>query len=153
MDERDRAIIRELQADARLTNRQLAARVELAPSSCSVRTRGLEERGVITGYHAQVDLDRVGRGVQALIAFQVRPLSRDVIRSFEAFALQQPEVLSIFVIGGGDDFLVHVAVPAVADMHALLMDRFSKRKEVVGFRTSLVYDHTHRWTVEPMIED
>jgi hypothetical protein len=76
-----------------------------------------------------------------------------VIRSFEAFALQQPEVLSIFVIGGGDDFLVHVAVPAVADMHALLMDRFSKRKEVVGFRTSLVYDHTHRWTVEPAMED
>jgi DNA-binding Lrp family transcriptional regulator len=149
VDERDRAILRELQADGRLTNRQLAARVALAPSSCLVRTRALEDRGVVAGYHAEVDLARIGRGVQALIAFQVRPLSRDVIRSFEAFALGQPEVLSVFVLGGGDDFLVHVAVPAVPDLHALLLDRFSKRKEVVGFRTSIVYDHTRRWVVEP----
>ena len=149
MDERDRTIIRELQADARLTNRQLAARAQLAPSSCFVRTHLLEDQGIVRGYHAEGDLARTGRGVQALIAFQVRPLSRDVIRSFEAFALQQPGVLPVFVVGGGDDFLVHVAVPAVSDMHALLMDRFSRRKEVVGFRTSVVYDHTRRWVVEP----
>ncbi|WP_440900676.1 Lrp/AsnC family transcriptional regulator [Actinosynnema sp.] len=149
VDERDRSIIRELQADARLTNRQLAARIGLAPSSTLVRTRALEQSGTIAGYHAEVDLTRIGRGVQALIAFQVRPLSREVIRAFEAFALQQPEVLSVFVLGGGDDFLVHVAVASVEDMHALMMDRFSKRKEVVGFRTSIVYDHTRRWEVEP----
>jgi DNA-binding Lrp family transcriptional regulator len=149
MDERDAAIIRELQQDGRLTNRQLAARVGLAPSSCLVRTRALEASGVIAGYHAEVDLERVGRGVQALIAFQVRPLSRDVIRAFEAFALQQPEVLAVYVLGGGDDFLVHVAVPTVAAMHALLVDRFSKRKEVLGFRTSIVYEHTQRRTVAP----
>lgn len=114
-----------------------------------MRTRALEGNGTIAGYHAEIDLTQVGRGVQALIAFQVRPLSREVIRSFEAFALQQPEVLSVFVLGGGDDFLVHVAVPSVEDMHALLMDRFSKRKEVVGFRTSIVYNHARRWAVDP----
>lgn len=143
-DERGAAILAELQRDGRLTNRQLATRVGLAPSSTLVRTRALEDRGVIAGYHAELDLEKVGRGVQALIASQVRPLSRDVIRAFEAFALQQPEVLSVCTIGGGDDFLVHVAVPTVAAMHALLVDRFSKRKEVVGFRTSIVYDHSRR---------
>jgi DNA-binding Lrp family transcriptional regulator len=149
MDARDTAIIRELQTDARLTNRQLAGRVGLAPSSALARTRALEATGTIAGYHAEVELSRIGRGVQALIAFQVRPLSREVIRGFESFTLAQPEVLSVFVIGGSDDFLVHVAVGSVEDMHALLMDRFSKRKEVLGFRTSIVYDHARRWTVEP----
>jgi len=149
MDERDSAILRELQLNARLTNRQLATRVGLAPSSCFARVRALEASGVISGYHAQVDLERIGRGVEALIAFQIRPLSRSVIQAFKAFALDQPEVLDVYVVGGGDDFLVHVAVPTVAAMHALLMDRFSKRKEVIGFRTSILFEHTRRLATPP----
>lgn len=150
MDERDAAILRELQRDGRLTNRQLAARIGLAPSSTLVRTRALEDRGTIAGYHAELDLARVGRGVQALVAFQVRPLSRDVIRAFKAYALDQPEVVAVFVLTGGDDFLVHVAVPTVAEVHSLLVDRFSGRKEVVGFRTSIVYEHERRPVVDPV---
>jgi DNA-binding Lrp family transcriptional regulator len=150
MDELDSAILRELQADARLTNRELAARLGLAPSSCLVRTRALREQGVLKGFHAEVDLAKIGRGVQALIAFTIRPLGRDVIRGFETFALQQPEVLAVFVLGGSDDFLVHVATPTIADMHAMLVDRFSKRKEVIGFRTSIVYTHKRRLAVDPV---
>jgi DNA-binding Lrp family transcriptional regulator len=149
MDEFDSAIIRELQADARLTTRVLAARLGLAPSSCLVRTRALREQGVLTGFHAEVDLNRIGRGVQALIAFTVRPLGRDVIREFKTFALAQPEVLAVYVLGGNDDFLVHVALPTIADMHALLVDRFSKRKEVISFRTSIIYEHNRNVAVEP----
>ncbi|HEX6345259.1 Lrp/AsnC family transcriptional regulator [Umezawaea sp.] len=153
MDELDSAILRELQADARLTNRELASRLGLAPSTCLVRTRALRERGVLTGFHAQVDLAKIGRGVQALIAFTIRPLGRDVIRGFETFALAQPEVLAVFVLGGSDDFLVHVAIPTISDMHALLMDRFSKRKEVVGFRTSIIYEHRRRLSIDPAEPD
>ncbi|MBT0768773.1 Lrp/AsnC family transcriptional regulator [Kineosporia sp. J2-2] len=149
MDERDVAILTELQRDARLTNRQLAARVGLAPSSTLVRTRALERSGVLAGYHARVDLGRIGRGVQAMIGFQVRPLSRDVINGFKTFALGQPEVLSVYVVAGGDDFLVHVAVPSVEAMHAMVMDRFSSRKEVIGFRTTLLYEHTQNPAVLP----
>ncbi len=149
MDERDAAILTELQQNARLTNRQLASRVGLAPSSTLVRTRALEQSGVVAGYHAQLDLARIGRAVQAMIGFQVRPLSRDVIQGFKAFALKQPEVLEVFVVAGGDDFLVHVATPSVEAMHAMLMDRFSGRKEVIGFRTSLLYEHTQKHVVLP----
>jgi DNA-binding Lrp family transcriptional regulator len=83
-----------------------------------------------------------------MVAFQVRPLSREVIRAFESFALQQPEVLAVFTVGGGDDFLVHVAVPAVDALHGMLVDRFSKRREVVSFRTSMVFQHSRR-AVQP----
>jgi DNA-binding Lrp family transcriptional regulator len=153
MDERDSAILRELQQNARLTNRQLATRVGLAPSSCLARVRSLEQSGVISGYHADVDLERIGRGVEALIAFQIRPLSRPVIQAFKAFALDQPEVLEVYVVGGGDDFLVHFAVATVGALHELLMDRFSKRKEVIGFRTSILYEHTRRMVSVPTERD
>ncbi len=144
MDELDAAIVRELQQNARLSNRELASRLGLAPSTCLVRTRVLREQGILTGFHAEIDLARVGLGVQALLAVQVRPLSRTVIEGFRAFAMDLPEVLAVYVLAGGDDFLVHVAVRDLAAMHALLMDEFSQRKEIIGFRTSVIYDHARR---------
>jgi DNA-binding Lrp family transcriptional regulator len=147
MDELDSAIVRELHADARLSNRELASRLGLAPSSCLVRTRALRELGVLAGFHAEIDLAKVGLGVQALLAFQVRPLSRTVIEGFRNFALRLPGVLAVYVLTGTDDFLVHVAVPDLTAMHALLMDHFSKRKEVIGFRTSVIYDYERSATL------
>jgi DNA-binding Lrp family transcriptional regulator len=141
LDEIDSAIVRELQADARLSNRELAARIGIAASSCHVRTRLLRDRGVLAGFHAQVNLAKVGLAVQALIAFQVRPLSRQVIQGFQAFALSVPHVRAVYVLTGNDDFLIHVAVPDLPFLHTLLLDHFSKRKEVVGFRTSVIYDY------------
>jgi DNA-binding Lrp family transcriptional regulator len=150
VDELDSAILRHLQADARQTNRELARAVGIAPSTCLERVRSLRERGVITGYHAEVSLAALNRGVQALLHVQVRPLSRAVIESFKQYAMSLPEVLSVFVVTGGDDFLVHVAVPSVDGLHAFLMDKFSGRREIVGFRSSVIYQHTSKQVVEPL---
>jgi DNA-binding Lrp family transcriptional regulator len=142
VDKLDAAIVRELQADARQTNRELAAKLGIAPSTCLERVRALRQRGVITGYHVAVDLAALNRHVQALLAVQVRPLSRAVIEDFKAYVAGLPEVLSVFVVAGGDDFLVHVAVQDIDHLHAFLMDRFSQRREIVGFRSSIIYQHT-----------
>ena len=147
MDGLDSAIVEELQRDARQSNRDLARRLGIAPSTCLERVRLLRERGVITGYHAAVSLPAVGRNVQALLAVQVRPLSREVIEGFKGYVAGLPEVLSIYVLAGADDFLVHVAVPGVDELHAFLMDRFSKRREIVGFRSSIIYQHTRNTVV------
>ena len=95
----------------------------------------------VTGTQTEVDLAKVGLAVQALIAFQVRPLSRQVIQGFQAFALSLPQVRAVYVLTGNDDFLIHVAVPDLPALHGLLMDHFSKRREVIGFRTSVIYDY------------
>jgi DNA-binding Lrp family transcriptional regulator len=141
MDEIDGEIVRRLQADARQTNRDLAAALGIAPSTCLERVRSLRRRGVITGFHASVDPAALGRGLRALIAVQARPLSRDVIDSFKRHVSAWPEVVEIFVLTGTDDFLVHVAVRDIDALHAFLMDRFTRRKEIVSFRTSVVYQH------------
>jgi DNA-binding Lrp family transcriptional regulator len=149
VDELDTAIVRELQRNARQTNRDLARTVGIAPSTCLERVRLLRDRGVLTGYHAEVSLAALNRHVQAFLHVQVRPLSRDVIEGFKAYVTGLPEVLSVFVVAGGDDFLVHVAVPAVDDLHAFLMDKFSQRREIVGFRSSVIYQHARNRVIEP----
>src|SRR6188768_1225436 len=110
MDELDSAIIQHLQANARQTNRDLARAVGIAPSTCLERVRLLRDRGVITGYHADISLAALNRHVQAFLHVQVRPMSREIIENFKAYVTGLPEVLSVFVVAGGDDFLVHVAV-------------------------------------------
>ncbi len=139
VDELDAGIIRLLQSDARLSNRELARQLGIAPSTCLERVRSLARRGVIKGYHAEIDPAALNRGVQAMVAVQVRPLSRAVIDTFKASAAQMPEVLSVFVLSGGDDFLLHVGVPDLDALHAFLLDRLSKRREVTGFRSSLIF--------------
>jgi len=67
VDELDRAILRCLQQNGRLSNVELAARVRLSPSPCLRRVRHLEQDGVITGYHAQIDPAAVGRGFQVVV--------------------------------------------------------------------------------------
>lgn len=150
MDELDSAIIRELQADARQSNRDIARKVGVAPSTCLERTRLLRERGVIRGYHADIDLRSLNRGVQALVSAQVRPLSREVIDGFQRFVADLPEVLSVFVTAGSDDFLIHVATQDVDQLHSFLVDRLSPRKEIVGFRSSIIFRHLRKTELEPL---
>jgi DNA-binding Lrp family transcriptional regulator len=143
MDELDAEIIRLLQSDARQSNRELARRLGVAPSTCLERVRALTRRGVLRGYHAEVDLKALNRAVQALIAVQVRPLRRSVIDDFKDSVSQLPEVMTVFVLAGGDDFFLHVAVQDLDHLHAFLLDRLSKRGEIIGFRTSVIFQRVH----------
>jgi len=143
MDELDSEIVRLLQSDARQSNRELARRLGIAPSTCLERVRALTRRGVIRGYHAEIDPTALNRGVQALVSVQVRPLSRTVIDAFKDSASGLPEVLSVFVLAGGDDFLLHVAVQDLDRLHGFLIDRLSQRREIAGFRTSVIFQQVH----------
>jgi DNA-binding Lrp family transcriptional regulator len=152
MDELDEVILAHLQRDGRQTNRELARAVGVAPSTCLERVRALRQRGVITGFHAHVSLAGLNRSFQALIAVQARPLSRQVITDFKDWVTTLPEVLALFVLTGNDDFLLHVAVRDVEHLHAFLMDKFSKRREIVSFRTSVIYQHTRNTVLAPFDE-
>ncbi|WP_168220822.1 Lrp/AsnC family transcriptional regulator [Streptomyces sp. RFCAC02] len=150
MDDIDSAILGHLQRDARLTNRELAHLVGVAPSTCLERVRRLRSRGVITGYHAAVEPRALGRSLQALVFARLRPLSREVITGFRAYLSQLPEVVSILVVSGDEDFVVQVAVPDIEQLHAFLMDRFSARREVVSFRSSVIYQQTTTRVLTPI---
>ncbi|MFC4061826.1 Lrp/AsnC family transcriptional regulator [Planomonospora corallina] len=144
MDELDTEIIRLLQTDARRSNRELARTLGIAPSTCLERVRALTRRGVIRGYHADIDHAALNRSVQAMVSVQVRPLSRAVIESFKNSVSALPEVLSVFVLAGGDDFLLHVAVQDLDHLHGFLLDQLSQRREIAGFRTSVIFQQVRK---------
>ncbi|MBQ0927026.1 Lrp/AsnC family transcriptional regulator [Saccharopolyspora endophytica] len=150
MDELDTAILRELQHDARRTNRDVAAVVGVAPTTSLDRTRSLKERGIITGARLDVDLAKIGRPVQALVAVRVRPPTRANIEGFREWAADLPEVLGVFVTSGGEDFLIHVAVPDNNHLYAFVIDRLTGKPEVADVRTSIVYEHIRSTTVLPV---
>jgi DNA-binding Lrp family transcriptional regulator len=141
LDELDTAILRELQQNARRTNRDVAAAVGVAPTTALDRTRSLYAKGVITGARLEIDLAKVGRPVQALVAIRVRPPTRANIEGFREWATALPEVLGLFVTSGTEDFLIHVAVPDNDHLYAFVIDRITEKPEVADVRTSVVYEH------------
>ncbi|HVX46075.1 MAG TPA: Lrp/AsnC family transcriptional regulator [Mycobacteriales bacterium] len=149
LDELDTAILRELQDDARRTNRDIAAAVGVAPTTALDRTRSLRDRGIIRGALLDVDLARLGRPVQALIAVRIRPPSRQNIERFRNWVRQLPDTLGVFVTTGSEDFLVHVAVPDNESLYELVIDKLTQRAEIADVRTSVVYEHLRNHRIAP----
>src|ERR1700749_4411408 len=105
LDDIDRPIVRELARDPRVANNALAERVGIAPSTCLGRVRSLRERGVIRGYHADVDPAALGMPLQAMIAVRLQSHARSRIRAFVADVAGLPEGLNVFFLAGKDDLL------------------------------------------------
>jgi DNA-binding Lrp family transcriptional regulator len=141
MDELDSAIVAALQADGRRSNRELAAQLGVAPSTSLERVRALRARGVITGIHAAVAPAAVGRPVQAMVTVRLRPQSRTVIHGFRDFVAALPETQQVFITTGPEDVIVHVAVPSTEALQNFVLDSLTRRKEVAGVRTEVVFDH------------
>lgn len=140
LDSIDVAILRELQRDARLQNKELAAIVGVAPSTALERVRSLRRRGVLTGFHATVSLPALGRPISALLSVRVRPHRQQVVEAFKAFVLEQPETVSLVHVAGPDDYLVQVAVPDTTHLQQMLIARLLSRAEVVSVNTMLVFE-------------
>lgn len=139
-DRIDDAILRALQNNARLSNKELANRVGLAPSSCLERVRRLQQRGVLQGYRAVVDPKALGVGLQAFVAVRLSQHSREVVETFRAHLLSLEEVVSVYHTGGENDFIVHVAVRDADHLRDLALDAFTTRQEVARLNTALVYE-------------
>ena len=149
MDELDSALVAALQADGRRSNRDLAAALRVAPSTSLERTRSLRSRGVITGYHASVDLTAMGRPVEAMISVRLRPQSREIMNGFRDFVAALPETLNVYVVTGFEDTLIHVAVPTPEALQDFVLDSLTKRSEVADVRTSVVFEHVRNHVVKP----
>jgi DNA-binding Lrp family transcriptional regulator len=137
LDSVDRALLLELQNDARQTNKALAERVGVAPSTCLERVRELRERGVITGFSARVDPDAIGRPMEALMSIQQGSARRQTTESLLDHVGSQPETIRVMALTGTTDFVVHVAVPDMDHLRDLIW-ALIERPEVTRIQTSLV---------------
>jgi len=108
LDKFDIAILRELQADGRLSNAELSARVGLSAAPCWRRVRALEEGGYIKGYRAEIDRHRIGLGVLAFVRLDAERNNANVTRQLEEAIRAVPEVISCHYISGTGTFELQV---------------------------------------------
>lgn len=150
LDRIDVQILDVLQNDGRLSNKELAAQIGLAPSSCLERVRRLQARGVLRGFHAEVSPQALGIGLEALIAIRLDRHSRARIDAFLEHLRSLPELIGFFHVAGANDFLVHVALRDPSHLRDLALDAFSQREEVAHIETSLIF-YSERRTALPHV--
>lgn len=146
LDRIDRQILEALQNDGRLSNKELASHVGLAPSSCLSRVRRLREDGILQELHAEVAPEALGIGLQAMVSVRLQTHSRSEHKSLREFLIAQPEVVAIYHLAGSEDFLLHVAMRDVTHLRDWNIDRLSARPEVSYIETFLIFEAIRRNT-------
>ena len=126
MDRVDRAILRHLQADGRLSNVELAQRVSLSPSQCLRRVRALEAAGAIRGYHADIDAASVGRGFEVVVHVELSLKDRATVEAFEERIATFDAVIDCRRMFGIPDYLVRVAVADATAYEAFYMNELAE---------------------------
>ncbi len=119
IDKFDLAILKELQANARLTNTELAARVGLSAAPCWRRVRALEEAGYILGYRAVLDRHKIGLGVLAFVRVDAERNTAELTRLMEEAILRLPEVIACHYISGAGTFELQVVSTDLEQFSAL----------------------------------
>lgn len=142
LDRTDFAILTALQNDARLSNKELAARIRLAPSSALERVRRLRQLGVLRGAHARVDPKALGVELQAMIAVRLGQHAPDLVERFRDRMLARRETVAVYYLAGATDFLVHVAVRDAE--HLREVAAAAALDGVRHVETSLIFEHHAR---------
>ncbi|MBH0117296.1 Lrp/AsnC family transcriptional regulator [Salinibacterium sp. NG253] len=144
LDPIDTKILALLSRDARISNAAVASTVGIAASTAHTRIKSLFDRGLITGFHAALNHEKLGRGLQAIIGVSLRPGARqESIQAFTEEIRRLPEVIQLFFVGGGDDFLVHIAVENSSKVRLFVVDHLSARHSVASTNTSMIFEY-HR---------
>lgn len=152
MDQKDRQIIRALQGNARMTNLELAEKVNLSPSPCLRRVRLLEEAGVIRGYTAEVDQAAYGLPVTAFLRIRLERHSAETVRLFETRIARIDEVLDCFLLTGPADYLLRVVVAGLEAYEDFVRNRIHPIGGIASIDTSFVYGTVKRTGIFPMVD-
>ena len=123
LDAIDRRIVAELQADARLSNVQLAEKVGLSPSPCLRRVKRLEQAGYIEGYRAALRRDRVGLGFSVFVGVKIDGHANERALTFEKAVTAMPEVISCHLVSGEADYFLEVVVPNLEHYQQFLVGK------------------------------
>ena len=145
IDQTDREILSALRKDARLSNKALADRVGLAPSSALQRVRRLQHGGLLKDAHAEIDFAALGFGLQAMVSVRLERHSRQAVEAFHDYVLDLDEVMSVYHVAGATDFLVHVLARDSDHLRDIALEAVTSRAEVAHIETSLIFELRRNW--------
>ena len=122
LDELDIKILAALQREGRMTKLKLAETINLSPTPCWERLRRLEQAGVISGYHARLNLEKLARTTMVLVEVTLKRHQHADFQRFEAAIRDVPEIVECYATGGGLDYVLKIVARDV-DAYQRLIDR------------------------------
>ena len=150
LDSIDRRILESLQADGRLTNQDLAARVALSPSPCLRRVRSLEEAGVIRQYVALLEPQKVGLEMLAYVTVKLEKKGKMPVEQFTRAVQSWPEVVACYSMTGDMDYLMRVQVEDLDHYSRFIMDKLLKQPGVIDIKSNFVLERVKDTTALPL---
>lgn len=145
LDRTDIGILALLQNNARLSVKEIAAAIGLAPSSTHERIRRMRDSGILLGTHVEVDPRALGIGLEALFMIELAKHKRGTVDRFMDDVVKVPEVRSAFLVTGRYDLVVHVMVRDTRHLKDLALDHFTNRPGVTRIETSIIFDARRRY--------
>lgn len=136
----DRKLLAALQEDGRQTNAELSEVINLSASQCARRRIRLEEAGLITGYHAMLDREKLGFGLVNLISVTLANHNRDSAKQFSEFLSQLPEVMEAHALTGEMDYMLKVVTKDLKSLSTFVNDYLLPHEAVQNVKTAIVLD-------------
>ena len=150
MDRYDKQILEVLQQDGRISNKQLAERVNLSESACLRRVRALEDSGTIQRYVAMLSQDRVGVPGDVLVHIGLHREEQSELAAFEEAVRQIPEVMECYLMTGEFDYLLRVVVADMADFERIHKDELTRLPGVARVNSSVAIRKVLKRTALPL---
>jgi len=141
----DVKILRALQAEGRLTNVELAQRIGLSPSPCLRRLKRMEAEGIVFGYSARIDRERLGLGVTVFVEVGLERHREEEAERFKKVILKLPQVVSCHTISGESDFLLEVVLADLNQYSEFVLKNLRKIPGIKDLRSSFALE-----TIKPL---
>lgn len=150
LDQTDIRILEVLQENGRISNVDLATRVNLSPSPCLARVKELEKSGLIDRYVAVLNPLKVGLSVSVFIHIRLEKQIEEALENFESAIRAYPEVMECYLMTGDSDYMIRVLVPDVQALERFIVDELSKIRGVANIRSSFALKQVKYKTALPL---
>ena len=150
LDNVDRAILHALQTDGRMSNVELAQRINLSPPATHARIKRLEQRGYIRQYVALLDQEKVGYDMLCFVHISLQLHQPDQVEGIREAIRGMPEVLECYHVTGEFDYLLKVVIKNRKDLERFVIDRLTSVPGVARIHTSLVLNQVKSTTELPV---
>jgi len=150
LDRTDLRILNILQAEGRISNAELAKRVNLSPSPCLARVKRLEASGLISDYVALLDPAHLSLNLNVFIFISLKAQNRTLLARFEERVCSFDEVMECYLMTGDADYLLRVAMKDVVSLENFIVDHLSPMPEIEKIRSSFALKQVRYKTALPL---
>ena len=137
-DDIDKKILNILQSNAKITNAQLSKEIGLSPAPTLERVKKLENSGVIKSYHAVLDTEKIGLGVNTFVQVSLLGHNKEIITDFVEEIRKVPEVIECHHITGSCDFILRVIAEDIASYQKLMLEKISEIRLVDNMQSMII---------------